>query len=86
MDYSATIIKFDFKPMVDIVPSNLFYWVRIEQTNFEVMLEEEGSIDYLSRKYGFKIESDSQWDFSGFEGRRCIVRKDDIGYRFIRFL
>ena len=86
MELHATITDFDFHPMVDVVPSRLDYWVRLD-SGHEMQLTVEGSIKELSRIFQFKVVHESEWDFTGFKGRRCsITRYDDIDYRFRGFI
>jgi hypothetical protein len=75
MEYKAKITRFDFRPMVEVVPSELQIWAEISAFNGEFLLETEtGTIQGLSDKFGFKIIDDRNWDFRGLEGKRCIVR------------
>ena len=71
MTMKGEITKFAFHPMVDLVPSVLYFWVYVPELGHEVMFQEEGSIPYLSAKFQFEIVNESDWDFTGFEGRKC---------------
>jgi hypothetical protein len=90
MDYAARITRFDFRPMVEIVPSELQLWVNIPDFNGEFQLEtESGTIKELSDKFGFIIIDDKRWDFRGLEGKRCVVRKTRdvpiLSFRFLKY-
>lgn len=85
MEYVATITDFDFHPMVELVPSILNISLDVPKLGHPVYLEDKGSIEYLSAKYGFTIEKGPVWDFN-IVGRKCLVAKTEQGYRFIKFL
>jgi hypothetical protein len=50
------------------------------------MFEDRNSIKNLSLKYEFIIESEHEWNFNGFTGRRCIVSQTENGLSFINFV
>lgn len=86
MQYTGIISRFNFMPMVEIVPSILHFWVTIREIDFEIMLEDRGSIEYLSSKYEFTIVSPYEWDFTGFVGSQCNILRNDSGFHFISFV
>ena len=87
MQYKATILDFQFSPMVDGIPSDLRIRVFIKTLNLETTLNtESGSIESLSKKFDFEIVNEYEWDFKDFEGRKCIVEQDANGFRFISFV
>lgn len=73
-------------PMVELVPSILYYWIRIQGLNHEMMMEDRVSIEELSTKYGFTIVSPREWDFTGFVGSKCNVLRKDSGFHFTSLL
>lgn len=87
MRYEAVITKWNFHPMVEVVPSSLDLWVYISHFDNEFMLStESGSIEYLSAKFGFKIVNSHEWDFTGIEGRKCVVEGDNLNFRFRHYI
>lgn len=86
MTQTATITKFNFLPMIELVPSILQYWIKFTNDGVEYMIEDKGSIESLSIRYKFKVVSDKEWDFTGFVGRRCLIQTSDVGFKFGGFL
>lgn len=82
MNHLATITRFELHPMVDFVPSTLNYWLRLENGH-EIMMEASNTLEHLSQVFGFKIVNDSEWDFTGFIGRKCWVMDTTGGLRFV---
>lgn len=84
--YDGRISKFQFHPMVEVVHSSLDFWVSVPDLGHEIMFTEDGSIEQLAARFGFKIVNAHEWDFSGFIGRKCRVNRDEQGFRFGGFI
>ncbi len=76
--YIATITNQDFLPHV-VVPSVLRITVTTPDGKSIRVIEDKGSIEELSKKFGFKVSGDT-YDFTGFTGRKCNIEIDNDGY------
>lgn len=82
----TTIAGFNFLPMIKPVPSVLQYTIYTNNGSNTRLLEEKGSIEDLSAKFGFKVNGDT-YDFGSFKGRKCEIQIDHDGfYHFVRML
>jgi hypothetical protein len=90
MERIATIIDFHFYPREEIVPSQLDIIYQLENGHTTTLID-TGSIDRLSKKYGFTVSpprQDPVWDFTGFKGRKCVIwfpEQNPGDAHFIRF-
>ena len=81
--FKGTINRYTF--ISEQPTSVLRFWVDIEPGT-AVELEEDGTIDELSKKFNLQINADGALNLTGFEGRKCDVLRNAQGYRFISFL
>jgi hypothetical protein len=79
MDYLGVIRNFHWQPMVEIVPSILQLEVQVYEDGITRTTEERGSINYLSKKYGFLVEGNN-YDFTPVVGRECRLRNSPGGF------
>lgn len=83
-EYTGIIKEYSWHPM-QVIDSILHIGVRIPSFNFLIWMKDEGSDEQLSQKYEFKI-LDEGWDLSDLLDRKCLIAKDDRGFRFVRYL
>ena len=84
--YIATILDLNFHPMFEPVPSSLSIKVYVPHFDTEIKLyDETGSIDQLSRKFGFETAKDD-YNLTPLKGKKCIVVEKGEGFYFLSFL
>ena len=83
MKVKAKIANFDFRPMVDVIPSILTIDIKTYRGE-DIHFEFKDSIENLSKRFHFKIVSGQEWDFTNFIGKHCIVDvKENSQSKFI---
>ena len=85
MTFEGIITKADFHPMADPVKSTIQLWVNYDVTE-ESIIEVDGLIEELSKKFEISIGSDKEWNLSSLTGRHCKVIRNAQGYHFVSFL
>ena len=84
--YIATILDINFHPMFEPVPSSLSIKVYVPRFDTEINLyDETGSIDQLSKKFGFE-SGKGDYDLTLLQGKKCIVVEKGEGFYFLSFL
>lgn len=84
--YIATILDLNFHHMIEPIPSSLSIKVYVPRFDTEINLyEETGSIDQLSKKFGFESSHD-KYNFTELKGKKCIVVEKGEGFYFLSFL
>jgi hypothetical protein len=79
----GVIEEVNFMPMVKGVPSILR--LTVEMPNGFITLEEAGSIEDLSKTFGFKIISEREWDLTGLKGKKVHIKKMGKAHKFKSF-
>lgn len=81
MDFLGVITNFHWQPMVEVVPSILQLEVRVYADGIIRTTEEQGSIKYLSNRYGFIVDGNN-YDFTPVIGRECRIRSATGHFNF----
>jgi hypothetical protein len=72
--------------MVELVPSILALVIELPGQWMTITVQETGSINFLSQKYGFVVDGNN-YNFTPVTGRNCWVRKvGDNAYRFLGYM
>lgn len=85
MAFEGIITKADFHPMADPVKSTIQLWVNYDVTE-ESIIEVDGLIEELNKKFEVSIFSNKECDLSSLIGRHCKIIRNAQGYHFVSFI
>lgn len=80
----AIIYKASLAPMV-VINSTLKIWCIIPEIDQITIIEDHGTIEQLSKRHGFSIISDSEWDLSPMIKKECTLVLENGQYRIVEY-
>jgi hypothetical protein len=83
MEHTATITDVSWHPM-HVINSIISIGVRVPGYGFDVFTREEAPEEILMKKY--HIEPTKEGWKNALIGKRCIVDRDDRGFKFVKFV
>lgn len=85
MKQLATVYDYRFQPRLDPKHARIECYLKLPNGQI-IVIEEEGTIDYLSTKYQFRRRNKIAGVIRDFRNRNCELVEESNSFRFNKFI